>query len=523
MDYRTHADSIRALEEQIREHEMAIIRLKRSRNSLLGISKLPPEVLDKVFHWNVTLKGDFDGFDKRSHNFLLVCHHWFEVASQTPEIWSFWGNTPKDWAGWYRRSGTTPLDLILGDDGYGKAKYFDTNLRNALQDRAARDTIRRVHLTADDPRLLNSIIASLTSTSEVLQPNSMESFILRNGSDMSMDLSDFFAHYRFPKLRRLDLTDCAISSWGCLTSRTSTLTTLRLDLTHPSLAPTTSQLFSIFASNPALQKVTLRKRGIPDDGGSGESSRVQLRHLKGLKLMGGLRHIVRLLHQLDLPRNMEKLTFYLHDCDATEISQVIGPYLRGLLQHRDRPQNGLKVSASSRHYTSRTCHITLLVSDAEGIGFSVPAQARIDRFVAITVAPNEILDGNALERATLDLITHIPREEVVHFQTYNNSIATGDACTQFPNLRALSFDSVPLPAAFTGPLVEDGKILPSLEYVLLEEASVNDGDWSPLVEFLTCRVSSGNRLDTLVIANSPAMCPEAMEDIMGMVRMLRIV
>ena len=163
------------------------------------------------------------------------------------------------------------------------------------------------------------------------------------------------------------------------------------------------------------------------------------------------------------------------------------------------------------------------MSDAEGIGFSVPAQARIDRFVAITVAPNEILDGNALERATLDLIIHIPREEVVHFQTYNNSIATGDACTQFPNLRALSFDSVPLPAAFTGPLVEDGKTLPSLEYILLEEASVNDGDWSPLVEFLACRVSSGDRLDTLVIANSPAMYPEVMEDIMGMVRMLRIV
>ena len=40
--------------------------------------------------------------------------------------------------------------------------------------------------------------------------------------------------------------------------------------------------------------------------------------------------------------------------------------------------------------------------------------------------------------------------------------------------------------------------------------------------FLGCRVSSGNRLDTLTITDSPSMSPEVMEGIRGMVRELKL-
>ena len=136
-------ESIRILEEQIREQERVFARFKRTRNSLLNIYRFPPEVLGDIFCPNVTLKDDFDGLEDRSHNFLLVCHHWFEVASRTPEIWSYWGNTPKDWARWYRRSGSAPLDLVLGREIGGPPS--DT-LYGVLQDRATRDAIRRIHL-----------------------------------------------------------------------------------------------------------------------------------------------------------------------------------------------------------------------------------------------------------------------------------------------------------------------------------------------------------------------------------------
>ena len=191
MDREANIDSIRALDEEIRERERALIKLKRTRNSLLNVFKLPPEVLGNIFRWNVTFKDDFDGLYEESHNFLLVCHHWFEVASSTPELWSFWGNIPEAWARWYRYSKTAPLDLVLDSDGDYDNMYFDTALCDALRDRATRDTIRRVHLSAEDPELLSSIITSLTCNSEELRPNGIQSFILSNIGDTSVDLSNF--------------------------------------------------------------------------------------------------------------------------------------------------------------------------------------------------------------------------------------------------------------------------------------------------------------------------------------------
>ena len=236
MDCETNIDSIRALEEQIREYERTVIKLKRTRNSLLNVFKLPPEVLGKIFHCNVTRKGDFGGLDEESHNFLAVCHHWFEVASRTPELWSFWGNTPNDWDRLYHRSGTAPLDLVLSGSYYGECgdeeQSLDHHLRDALNDRATKDTIRCVHLKAEDSTLIHEIIDDLTTRGEGVRPNSMESLILWNlRATRRVDVSNFFSRYRLPRLRRLELTNCTISSWDHLSSRTSILTTLELDFT----------------------------------------------------------------------------------------------------------------------------------------------------------------------------------------------------------------------------------------------------------------------------------------------------
>ena len=60
MDQENNRNSIRALEKQIEEHEKALIQLKRTRNSLLNVSiLLPPEILGKIFHYNVVPDGDF--------------------------------------------------------------------------------------------------------------------------------------------------------------------------------------------------------------------------------------------------------------------------------------------------------------------------------------------------------------------------------------------------------------------------------------------------------------------------------
>jgi len=512
------------LDEKIKGQERVLIELKRARNSFLNVSRLPPEVLGNIFRWNVTLKGDFGGLNKRSHNFLRVCHHWFEVASHTPELWSFWGSTLEDWARWCHHSGSAPLDLVLND---GEEEYFiDDPLYDALQDRATRDIIRRIHLSTKESGLLHDIVTLLTPTCEGIRSSSVASFILLNWDHALVDVSDFFARHRFPKLQRLRLYNCTISSWDRLMSRTAVLTTLDLDFATPSSAPSTSQLLSLLASNPALQEVKLGMGAAPGDGDN--SSRVQLHHLKNLELEGDSRNVIQLLQRLDHPGNMDHLRLTLHDCDVAGVSQIIGPCLGDLLQRRDRSQNGLYLSIST---DSQYCgdrrrryprdRVILHAGDAGGINLSAPKLERKDIFVTIIVVLNVVDRRDIVKRASLELIAQAPREDVVYLLTDNDPVVMEDTYTQFPNLRKFSSSDAPLSNIFPNPnLIGDDKIFPSLEHIRLEPRFRLTADWSLLVTFLEHRASSGNPLDTLVIDRFTHLCPEVEKGIRSMVREL---
>lgn len=221
MDREINLDSILALEKQFQEressgrkvhlHEKSTIQLKRDRNSVLNVSALPPEILGDIFGWNVIPDGDFGGLSTDSYNFLLVCHHWFHVASRTPRFWSFWGNSIRDWERRHARCGVSPVDLVLNERHPGHD--LDDELRDALQDRVTRDAIRRVHLGgAKTPRLLNSVISSILAKGEEPRSNSVESFIIRNsGRTGTVDVSTYFSRYHLPKLKHLHLFGCRIS------------------------------------------------------------------------------------------------------------------------------------------------------------------------------------------------------------------------------------------------------------------------------------------------------------------------
>ena len=489
----TNIESVLALEEQIRVHETAILQLKRARNSLLNISKLPPEVLGNIFRWNVTLKGDFDGLEERSHNFLLVCHHWSEVASCTPELWSFWGDTPRDWVRLHHRSGTAPLDLVLNvewDDG-----SFDVTLLDVLRDRAGRDTIRRIHLKTADSELLNSIIPSLINDSGFLRPSSVVSFILQNESGLPIDVSNFFSRYYFPRLQHLELFDCTIPLWDLMASQIVTLTSLDFDLSPHETAPTTSQVISILASNPTLRRVSLSVYGVPGDGGN-LPPRVSLRNLKELKLAGGTQDVFGFLDRLDHPRRMDLLDMTLDPCAVDDVSHLVGPYLRDYLRHRGGSQSGLGLSHGLPYDDS----VIFRVGDVGGIDFSAPEPARMDPFMVITIELGQQDFMDVSKNAALDLIAHTPREDIIYLHSYGDPVAMGDVSTQLPNLRGLHFEGIPLYAAFPkSNLNGGGEIFPSLQYALLDPVVVNDGDWSPLTTFLDRRASSGDRLHTLVL------------------------
>jgi len=516
MDREVNIDSIRALEEQIKEHERAIIKLKRARNSLLNVSKLPPEVLGNVFQWNITLKGNFDGLEEGSHDPLLVCHHWFEVASRTPELWTFWGNNLEDWEKRYLRSSPgASLDLVLNElpDMFGSVSESQ---QAALKDRAARDTIRRVHLQSDTSSLLTSIISPLLSPHGGLQTNSLKSLILYNEDSSPLDIS-FLAHSHLPGLRHLKLVGCTVSSLEHLTTQSTLLTTLQLisDISPP---PTMPQLLSMLASAPCLQNLTLSSHAMPNgnEDGDGSCSVLPLLHLEELRLDGDPRQVFGLLRQLELPPEMGMLTLNVSHCVAADVSQSIGPYLRDHLRRRGRSRNGLGISLSSDSF------ITFNVGDAARLRPSNVFSSHMNSFTSIIIGVDQALPGDAMDRLTLDLISYTPREEIVYFRACGSIEVAKDLRVQTPNLKALNLYKVPLSLVFPMPDPDGSHVHerfpPSLQYLHLERPHLGAYSWIPLIIFLSHRSSSGSQLDSLLIDGPCHVCfrvAQRIRDVVG--------
>ena len=494
---------------------MAIIKLKRARNSLVDVSKLPPEILGDIFRRNVTLEETFGGLERGCYNFLLVCHHWFEVASRAPEVWSSWGNNLQDWSKWCLRRPTGPLDLVLDGERWSEWRTLSNRMRNALLDRGARDTIRRIHLVSEDSKLLDSIISPLVGRKGI-RSSSLESVVLVDKCKItSVDVSDFFNSHRFPRLQRLELDHCTISSWDFITSRTSTLTTLSLNLSYPSLSPTTLQLFSILGSNHSLQKLSLLGCAVPDDGGGdGPSSQTQLHHLRELALAGNTQHVFALLHRFDYPKNMDHLGITLHSCIPEDILETAGPYFRDYLQPRGKSRSGLGLYLSSHE----KC-IKFQVGDVCGIAPPARGPVRMDNFIEITIELDQKPPRNVLEKVTHDLIAHVPQKAIIYFRTFGDPVVVTDASTQLPSLRALHFENISLRAAFPS---THCILFPLVQRVTLGHVTSPTGEWNPLITFLSRRASSANKLDTLETDRPHFNCTKPVKRIRKLVRVFRM-
>jgi len=401
-------DHILHLEKQIEGGAGDIIKFKRARNSLLNISTVPPEILGSIFLWNVTPAGGLPPFGplpKGTYNFLLVCRHWSEVASRTPELWSFWGNTLEKWSRWYKRSGTTPVDLVL--NGYGVMDDsnipLDGPIRDALRDRAACDAIRSLHLCSIKTSLATSILSTLTTDGEDVRRSSIESISLPG-----VDISKFFARYRFPKLWYLDLsTGVTISSWEEFGLRTTALTTLSLTLNSAvSFAPTTPQLLSILASNPRLQTLALTMYTTLPDNGDGSTVPVSLRHLRNLALMGDFNIIFQLMSRLDHPESMSKIVLVVYRCTVEDILGTLGPYIQEYIQRDGRFRYGLGIHVISHNNT-----VSIGVSAASTVTRPIPGAT----FATFTAMLQDELPLAAANKLCIDFVAHVPKEHVVYF------------------------------------------------------------------------------------------------------------
>jgi len=209
---------------------------------------------------------------------------------------------------------------------------------------------------------------------------------------------------------------------------------------------------------------------------------------------------------------MESLYIGLTDWTVGELSEVVGPYLMGYLRRRRRSR-GLGI------YLSSSILIELHVGDVGGIDFSTPAPAQMEKFVVIAVQLDPYPSKSLREKVALELIAHVPREEVVHFRTNGDPIPLEGVPAKFPDIRALHFERTHLDVTFWAPAPDRvGEFFPSLKHVVLDHVAVRGGDWSSLTNFLVHRASSGNQLDTLEVKGRYVIPSEVVECIKRVVR-----
>ena len=519
MGQETNAESIRTLERQIENGEGDIIKLKRARNSLLNISTLaPPEILGEVFSW-ILFRRDpvpnddsrFNWFCKGSYNFLLVCHHWFQVASHTPTLWTYCGNTLQHWKKWlHLHPQVTPLNLVLNDITPGATRSIDHTVQDALKDLAARDAIRQVHLRCRSRDLLSQLISFLTPKGEAVQWRSIESIDLEHTWGVSpFDVSDFFARVHLPKLRSLLLHGPLIlSSWNHLAHQTNVLTTLslRIKLSSPSPPPTTSQLFTILISNPGLQVLSLDSPVIPEDDDDKFVSQVPLQHLKKLYLNSQLHHAVKILERLAFPYPLNTLEVAASKSVVESVLKTLGLFVRLYFQSNRFLWDRLELAV-----LAIPTAIKITVEIEHGADLINPLSANFK------VYPTEVTPREVMRSLCRDLVAFVPQERVCSLRTSLPLAELEDLFIAMPNIENLVLFFAGLSEGFLQPNPDGphskSKLLPSLRSLHLIDCTLINHNWGPLTAFLGHQTSGSLPISLRITSTGSHMCPDVAKQI----------
>ncbi|KAG5638349.1 hypothetical protein H0H81_000482 [Sphagnurus paluster] len=236
-----------AIDQELQRLEDSIRLLKSKRNILAPISRLPPEILSKIFAFRAAEAAEGPsplGWIKLTH----VSRHWRAVALESPRLWANLVFTRPKWSEEMLKRSKMASLIVKADLTCITPRIFDA-VRLALlhgpriqelQLRAASSTIER--LLTKEFRFEAPMIHSLTIS---IPP------VTRFGTDMGFTIPSHVLQGETPYLRKLQLERCNIN-WD--SSLLNGLTHLKI---HNCARPTTRQLLDALERMPSLQVLNL--------------------------------------------------------------------------------------------------------------------------------------------------------------------------------------------------------------------------------------------------------------------------
>ncbi|RDB25738.1 hypothetical protein Hypma_006084 [Hypsizygus marmoreus] len=310
--------------------------LKRQRNAIAPISKLPPETLCNIFqHVRDADREQSPGcinWARVSH----VCAHWREIAINFPSLWTYIEHQyHKEWIReMLLRSKGAPI--YISANSSRNSEQFLQNISSHIH------RVKELSARSFQGYESNYFIQKLTELPPAAAPILEKFSLLLRSDGQSRGLPKDLFPGGTPLLRHLELDNCAVD-WNSPIMR-NPLTTLKLSVHNVfrgSVKPSVEQVASVLRDMPSLEILELRRILRPIRSAALTSERnVNLIHLKSLSIDSGIYECRHLLDHLILPPT----TSITLDCNlpppaAVQDIQLLTSSLSHWGDHRHRKAN----------------------------------------------------------------------------------------------------------------------------------------------------------------------------------------
>jgi len=195
----------------------------------------------------------------------------------------------------------------------------------------------------------------------------------------------------------------------------------------------------------------------------------------------------------------------LYDCTSFDLGETIGPYIRDCIRRDPRFEERLGVSIL---WTGGCVSYRFSVI---GVGYhgpdGLPQQGPPFATFSVTFWRGD--DYNVKEGLSIHILTLLPQERVVFFETNLWMITREEIIVAMPNLEALYIVDTVVQDDFLLPN-PDGpnahtKLLPSLQRLYLQDAQA---DWWPLARYATHQTSGNHAFSLILLGEAIHICPE---------------